>query len=132
MGGRIWTPAEDAQIRSAMGHFGALAAVGRRIDRSPGAVRVRAHALRRAPQGIEHDRTAAPYPDDPCTPAPVPPGISAEEFERRVNEQVRSLLTPRRLFTIRMRAITALLGRRTSDTPQVIQPDVVEHCTPGQ
>ena len=31
-----------------------------------------------------------------------------------------------------MRAITALLVRRTSDTPQVIQPDVVEHCAPGQ
>ena len=91
MGGRVWTPAEDRQLRAAMGQFGALAAVGRRIGRSPGAVRVRAHVLRHA-AGIEHDRAhAPPAPVVPYRPAPPPPGISAEEFERRVNEQVEKL-----------------------------------------
>ena len=99
MGGRVWTEAEDAQIRAAMGHFGELAAVGRRINRSPGAVRVRAHVLRQAGQGIEPEAAgiehgqahAPPVPDVLYRPAPPPPGISAEEFERRVNEHVEKL-----------------------------------------
>ena len=105
MGGRVWTQAEDEQIRAAMGQFGALAAVGRRIGRSPGAVRVRAHVLRQADPGIEHEAAGiehgpehvrAAYPEH--TPAgpilpyrPRPPGVSAAEFERRVNEQVEKL-----------------------------------------
>ena len=99
MGGRIWTPDEDAQIRSAMGQYGQLAAVGRRINRSPGAVRVRAHALRQADPGIEHEAAgiehgqahAPAVPVVPYRPAPPPPGISAEEFERRVAERVEEL-----------------------------------------
>ena len=92
MGGRVWTEAEDAQIRSAMGQYGELAAVGRRINRSPGAVRVRAHALRQADPGIEHGQAHAPaVPGVPYRPAPPPPGISAEEFERRVAERVEEL-----------------------------------------
>ena len=98
MGGRVWTPAEDRQIRAAMGRFGELSAVAKRIGRSPGAVRVRAHALRHAPQGIAHGQAQAgpAYPDPtspgtPDRPATLPSGISAEELERRVNQHIEKL-----------------------------------------
>ena len=112
MGGRVWTPAEDQQLRAAKGRYGQLAAVGRQIGRSPGAVRVRLHALRSQDPGIEHaaadvEHARAPAypvrteaPPAPPGPGPGEPGRAApsssrrhhEEIERRINERVRSLL----------------------------------------
>ena len=110
MGGRVWTQAEDRQLRAAKGRYGQLAALGRQIGRSPGAVRVRLHALRSQdpatePAGIEHAREpaypvrteAAPAPPGPGEPGRAAPQASSsrrhnEEIERRINERVRSLL----------------------------------------
>ena len=102
MGGRVWTQAEDEQLRAAKGRYGQLAAVGRQIGRSPGAVRVRLHALRSQDPGIEHARAPAypvrtetpPAPQDRVNPA-GPPRRHNEEIERRINERVRSLLAAR-------------------------------------
>ena len=109
MGGRVWTPAEDRQLLAAKGRYGQLAAVGRQIGRSPGAVRVRLHALRSQdpgidPAGIEHARAPAypvstEAPPAPPGPGPGEPGRRSrrhnEEIERRINERVRSLLAAR-------------------------------------
>ena len=106
MGGRVWTPAEDRKLLAAKGRYGQLAAVGRQIGRSPGAVRVRLHALRSQdpatePAGIEHARAPAypvrtEAPPAPPGPGPGEPGRRSrrhnEEIERRINERVRSLL----------------------------------------
>ena len=101
MGGRVWTQAEDQQLRAAKGRYGQLAAVGRQIGRSPGAVRVRLHALRSQdlatePADIEHDQGETRTRRDRdiehgAARACSPDGIGSEEIERRVNQQLEAL-----------------------------------------